>query len=341
MHRTQQPSLPKRPSRSAPVLPQVVLAGAPKCGTSTLFRWLDAHPRIGGSSPKETFYLMDEGHPLSPPRGGYRAKGLDGYAEFFQHLDAPKGLITLEATTHYIYQQTALKVLSNLRPQPKILFLLRNPADRVFSSFQYTSHNLGNISRSTGFADYVELAQNQPSELARRIKTPQSTFVLQRDIKYSQYADYLSHWRVAFGKENILVLLYEDLRDNPRGILQRVSDFLNIDPEFFSNFDYSAHNQTYRIRNPRFHRAARHVARYLPRSMPVPFTSRSVSVSELRAHVKQLYLAIQKPPRGPSKTEEELETLLALDRHFAPYNERLAADFGIDTTKWNTERMHC
>jgi hypothetical protein len=53
-------------------LPNLVIAGAPKCGTSSLFYWLADHPQACGSTVKETFYLMDEEHPLRRKRKVFR-----------------------------------------------------------------------------------------------------------------------------------------------------------------------------------------------------------------------------------------------------------------------------
>ncbi|MCP5333794.1 MAG: hypothetical protein H7A13_10650, partial [Pseudomonadales bacterium] len=47
-----------------PPLPNLIIAGAPKCGTTSLFDYLVQHPQVGGSSVKETCYVMDRGYPL-------------------------------------------------------------------------------------------------------------------------------------------------------------------------------------------------------------------------------------------------------------------------------------
>src|SRR5689334_10681741 len=83
-------------------LPNLVIAGAPKCGTSSLYRWLADHPQAFGSAPKETFYLMDEGHPLLRKGSNFHTRGLAGYAEFFDGRNEEARVI-FEATTHYLY----------------------------------------------------------------------------------------------------------------------------------------------------------------------------------------------------------------------------------------------
>src|ERR1044072_6556741 len=146
-------------------LPNLIIAGAPKCGTSSLFSWLAAHPPPYGSQLKETFYLMDEGHPLRRKESKYQPLGLDGYQGCFSDCSEHHRII-FEATTHYLYQQTALEVLSKLNPRPQIVVLLRKPSERVYSSFQYSKNNLANVRRELTFSRFVdELQQNSDSEL--------------------------------------------------------------------------------------------------------------------------------------------------------------------------------
>src|SRR5262249_17888741 len=125
-------------------LPNLIIAGAPKCGTGSLFKWLSDHPQVCGSRVKETFYLMDRGHPLLKYDSNFYTHGLDGYKAYFTHCNNCRKII-VEATTHYIYQKTALEVLSCLETKPQIIFVLRKPSSRVYSSYQYTKNNLANV----------------------------------------------------------------------------------------------------------------------------------------------------------------------------------------------------
>lgn len=116
-------------------VPNVVIAGAPKCWPSSVFNWLAAHPEVGSPREKELFYLMDKGHPLLKRNSNYHDHGLDGYNTYFQDLNGNYKVI-IEATTHYIYQQTAIDVLSNLDSCPHIIFMLKKPSQRVYSGFR-------------------------------------------------------------------------------------------------------------------------------------------------------------------------------------------------------------
>ncbi len=69
-------------------LPNVVIVGAPKCGTSSVFAWLADHTEVGSSHVKETFYLMDKGNPLLKPHSNFHEHGLEGYKAYFEDYDS-------------------------------------------------------------------------------------------------------------------------------------------------------------------------------------------------------------------------------------------------------------
>ena len=64
------------------MLPNLVIAGAPKCGTTSIHRWLSAHPQSFGARQKELRYFVDEGYPLLS-RHNFKICGLQGYQKFF------------------------------------------------------------------------------------------------------------------------------------------------------------------------------------------------------------------------------------------------------------------
>lgn len=66
-------------------LPNLLIAGAPKCGTSSIFTWLIAHPEVCGSQPKETFYLMNSDSPLCNSNLFYDIGRLEKYSQYFDH----------------------------------------------------------------------------------------------------------------------------------------------------------------------------------------------------------------------------------------------------------------
>src|SRR3990172_8709449 len=300
------------------ILPNVVIAGAPKCGTGSVFYWLADHPKICASRVKETFFLMDNGHPLLN-KCNYHEHALDGYQTFFSHCD-PECDVILEATTHYIYQQTALNVLSSLNPVPQIIFILRKPSERVYSSFQYTKNNLANLDKKISFRQFIDIVKSESAEPLMSRLARDSAYVLRNDIKYSRYIDYISVWLSRFGKKRIHVLLFEDMKRDPRTFMRNLSKRIGIDPGFYEDYDFIPHNETFYIKNQVLHRQIRKIAK-------------SITQSVLKGLMKKIYLRIQADK--PELTLEDSMTLSGLECEFRPFNQRLAQELGIDITLWD------
>lgn len=303
-------------------VPNVVIAGAPKCGTTSVFNWLADHPEVGSPREKELFYLMDKGHPLLKQDSNYHDHGLDGYKAYFQDQNSNCKVI-FEATTHYIYQQTAIDVLSNLDPRPHIIFMLRKPSERVYSGFRYTQSILANLDKSVSFSQFIEaLRSGQTDSLVKRFSSSGgSAYILMNIIKYSQYIDYISIWLQRFGIERIHVFLFEHMEKNPRTFMQELATRTGIEPSFYENYDFKSHNKTVRIKNQFLHRQARRVAELIPQGM-------------VKNVLREIYLKVQADREEAQISPEDLMTLNVLDDYFEPFNQRLAHELNIDISAW-------
>ena len=125
------------------VLPNVIIAGAAKCGTTSLFHWLSDHPEVCASKEKELCFFYDKDWPLwnKKVKYNYHLNGLEKYQNLFEHCKSVNAKVVIEATPNYLYSRTALNVIPTLNPRPKILFILRKPSDRVYSIYQFFKNN--------------------------------------------------------------------------------------------------------------------------------------------------------------------------------------------------------
>lgn len=298
-------------------LPDLIVGGAPKCGTSSFFGWLTDHPGVCGSVVKETFHLMDAGHPLAKP-AGYPAGGLDGYAACFAPC-AARGQRVAEATTHYLYQDTARDVLSALRPQPDVIFLLRSPAERVYSSFQYTRNNLSALRPDATFAEFLAIGESGGAGIAVNAAARRSVPLWSQEVEMSRYVVHLRRWAERFPRGKLHVYLFEDLREDARGFMQRAAAELGLDPSFYDGYAFPRRNESYAVRNPRLQRLGRRAARFLP--------------AGLRTGLRDTYLRTMTRPQ-PARTPEDAALVARLAREFAPWNEMLAREFAVDVSAW-------
>ncbi len=299
-------------------LPNTVIAGAPKCGTSSLFTWLVDHPQVCGSRFKETRYFLDPEHSLLDRRSNYHEHGMAGYASHFRQCDGAPGKVILEATPHYVYQKTALEVLSGLVPLPTIVFLLRKPSDRTYSEYQFARNNRAVIDRDVTFREFVGMVRREDASLAGRRQ-------LDAVIKHGKYIDYIEAWAGRFPRSNSSIFLFEDLQRDNRTFMEDVAASLEIDPGFYETYDFPLKNLTYQVRFQMLHRVRSAVGRRI---------HRGPTKHLLHKTTRRAYSAINIERTRPAKTRDEYEVLADLDREFASYNTRLVREVGVDLSIW-------
>ncbi len=294
--------------------PNVIIAGAPKCGTSSIFEWLSEHPEVCGSTVKETCFFLDEEEPSFNKEANYHQHGMEGYRIYFKHCKHKSAKVILEATTEYLYQQTALEVLPLLKPCPKILFVLRKPSERVYSVYQFLLNNVGTLDKSVSFNEFVSMFKNDSNvPLKGRVS-------IRNAIERSVYVKYIPEWVERFCRENVYVLLFEHLRKDPIEFMKNISSYIGIDGTFWNHYSFSVKNVSYRVKNQTIHRLKRRAAKFVPK------------VAKERVFKRAYHrLNVKKPL---PKNAEDCNVLEALDIEFSPYNDELSRMLNIDLSVW-------
>jgi hypothetical protein len=278
------------------------IGGFPKCGTTSLFDWLADHPEVCPASLKETCYFDD------PESRGYRKEanylqhGLEGYERYFRHCANQPYKVRIEATPHYVERKTALEFLPTLQPMPQFIFLLRKPSARIYSSYQFRKNNVTSLDSRVSLQEYSPL-NNEPE----------------------MYLKSVSRWIDRCGRDHIHVLLFEEMRRDPRVFVREVSRRIGIDQIFWDTYSFVTKNKSIKIRNPALHRAVRRwgrpIARWIPQTLwRVPM---------------DWYLSLNASPADPI-SEADREHLRKLDETFLPFYEKLEAQLGIDLSIWRS-----
>ncbi len=262
-------------------------------------------------------YLLDPTDPMFDKRHNYSDRGLDGYEAYFDACSGAQTLV-LEATPMYLYQRTALDVLSSLDPLPNILFLFRKPSERSYSHFHYMQDTKARINRSVTFREFVELARNDDPRIDKL-----STGDASRVLAYSRYADCIPAWLERFPETHLHFFLFEELKRDSASFAKTVADRLAIDPAFYDSYDFRRKNKSFRIRNAGLHQVKRAVGHRIP----------ARTRKRLKAVIAPAY-RLNVDPTPVAVTSDELSVLEELEGYFEPYNERLAALTGLDLTAW-------
>jgi Sulfotransferase domain len=201
-------------------LPNLVLIGAMKCGTSALHAFLDLHPQIAMSQPKELnfFFGPDTGNGQSAAQRGWGAgnwsHGLAWYASHFP-ADSPVRGESSPGYTSPNHPGVAERMAATI-PGARLIYLVRDPIARAVS--QYHHHR-------------VEGTERRP--IAEALLDPASQY-----ISRGRYHERLQPFLARYPRERILVLAQEDLRHRPAPTLRRVFGFAGADDTFWCD-EYS------------------------------------------------------------------------------------------------------
>lgn len=281
--------------------PNLIIAGAPKSGTSSLFFWLGAHPEVCASKIKETYFLADEVIRFNENLNVHE-HGLETYGRFFQHCKAEK--YRAEATPVYIYHRLPLKLIPQLPQVPKVIFILRKPADRLYSHWRFNRYRMKNIKLS--FEEYLDF-NNAPSGWANY-------------LEQTRYINYIKKWMEVVGKENVLVYQFEKMISNQQVFMEQVARDLGIDPEFYASFDFFHRNETVAIGSKKLHRIGLRIEPLVPQW--------------LQEKIIPLYLKLN-ARKAPPITEQERELKNAVGRKYQAANQELAKHFPhLDLDLW-------
>ncbi len=202
-------------------LPDFLVIGAQKSGTTTLFEHLAQHPGIRPSATKEVHYFDRE-----YDRGERWYRGHFALAARAER----SGLLTGEATPAYLVHPSAPERARRTVPDARLVAVLRDPVDRAFSHYQ---HEVAKGFECYGFEEALAC---EPSRLAAAPDGEASDGALIAAFEHhtylarGRYAEQLERWLAHFPAEQLLVLAAEELYGDPDAAMARVAEHLGLPP---------------------------------------------------------------------------------------------------------------
>jgi hypothetical protein len=196
-------------------LPDFIIGGAPKCGTTSLHFVLAQHPSVG--IPEAEIHYFDADDPITHPDFLFVRDGrldwircapdergsLDWYASRFAPFE-DRAAIGEDSTT-YLFSAVAARRMRRLIPEVRLVFMLRDPAARAYSQYWH----LVKTSRATCSFEHA-LARHPALMLG------------------STYAPHLREYFDVFGRDRVHVELFEDYVADPQAAVDRVTRFLGL-----------------------------------------------------------------------------------------------------------------
>lgn len=288
-------------------LPDFLIIGAAKSGTSTLYEYLAAHPEIFMSAIKEPcFFDSDVAW----------ERGLDWYRGLFR--EAAENQLCGEASTNYTRWPQVPDVprrIAEIMPAVKLIYMLRHPVDRAYS--HYVHRHTREVYPGQPFRKtFEEFVKEDPMCL------DSSDYVMQID----QYLPF-------FSRDSLLILRLEDLKRDPGQLLGRVLRFLGVDEgvdvlgtgKIVAN-PGGIHGGQLRQRVTEPLRSIPAI-RKLANAVPQSWRDAAFSILRRTSYAEGVREAHTAPPMRD-------ETRAALIERFREPNRILAERFGIDAAEW-------
>jgi hypothetical protein len=206
-------------------LPDFLILGAQKAGTTALYAYLRRHPGITGPSWKEVSFF-----------DRHYARGEAWYRGNFPNKLRARGLVG-EASPSYVFHPLAPERVRGLVPEAKLIVLVRNPVDRAFSHYQ---HEVALGREPLSFEDALDAEEERlRGEEERMLADPRYFSHAWWNYTYrarGRYAEQLERWLEGFPPEQLLIVSSEDLGSDPGGTYGRVLEFVGAPPHRLESY---------------------------------------------------------------------------------------------------------
>ena len=208
------------------ILPDIIIFGVSRSGTTSLYQYLSQHPNIEPSVVKEPrFFDMYFDRGINWYRMNFPSKWQKFTFTNFKH----KKFITGEASGAYLQNPHAPKRIHNLNPDMKLILLLRNPVDRAFSHY---IRKMKNGSEKLSFEEVIEKEQTRIAGEQEKMEKDEKYYsAIYHSLAYittGLYAVRLKRWLKYFSMKQILVLENGEFLRDPEKVYNQAIEFLSL-----------------------------------------------------------------------------------------------------------------
>lgn len=197
--------------------PNFFIVGAPKCGTTALAQYLSAHPNVYFSPVKEPHFFSDDFPGIRDP------DNLDDYLALFSGAQTEHQAVG-EASVSYFYSDVALKHIAEFDPDVRIIVMLRNPVEMVYSwhgqMLRTMNENLSDFSRAWEAQEERQAGRKIPSTCRS------APFLQYREI--GMLGKYLQRVLSLFRRDQVHIIFLEDLQAEPDEVWSELLGFLGL-----------------------------------------------------------------------------------------------------------------
>jgi len=213
--------------------PNFFIVGAAKCGTTALSNYVSEHPNIYISKPKEPRFFAEE---FQLPN----IKTWEQYLSLFEDADGKSAIG--EASVHYLCSATAIEKIYHYKPDAKIIVMLRNPVDVVYSYHSQLVFNQDENEVDFEKAWRLQDARQRGEHLPPLAKNPQALQYRRIGKLGSQVEKLLSF----FSSKQVKIILFDDFQKSTKCVYEEVLSFLEVPSDNRSNFPRINANKKYK-----------------------------------------------------------------------------------------------
>jgi hypothetical protein len=275
------------------MLPNFLIVGAAKAGTTALYYHLKSHPQIFMSPVKEPRYFSSRGgSPAFTPPPGLRlpltttVASDDEYRALFKKVTSERAVG--EASTHYLYAPEAAERIQLAIPAVRLVAVLRNPVERAYSNYLHQVRE-----GLEPAADFLTSLAEEKERIA--LGWPPFWHYAARGLYHAQLTRYYER----FDRRQIRVYLYDDFAADPASLMRDLFEFLEVDTSFVPDLD-RRYNESGVPKSRRFRSWIRKPFTY----GLVPNSVRTSALAQ-RAGAMLNRLSLAKPPM-PVEAREQL-----------------------------------
>lgn len=280
--------------------------GAAKAASSWIYTCLAEHPEVCVTEPKEiNFFTL-----------GNDTRGIKWYKKHFVHCNDEE--ICGEFSPKYLADEHAAEKIAATFPDAKIIVCLRNPIERFASGIYYRA--------ATGREHELD---------SREFISNGKHIELERGLYYTQLKRFFDY----FPKEQILVLIYDDIEKDPALFMQNVYSFLGVDNTFTPQSVSQRKNITSgkRMRFPFVHKTLQRLDRAVVKGalspIIVPFL-KTLGVHKAARYIKKMNTRPEEKLRPAKEKELYEETLTFLKKYYEDDMTQLESLIGRDLSAW-------
>jgi hypothetical protein len=289
---------------------QLMIIGAPKCGTTSLKFYLSQHPEICSHQQPEMMYFTDD------------SIYAQGYQRSFERYfgDGCRGKRILAKNVGIMYLPYGLNRLRDHNADLQIIISLRHPVERAYSAYWYA--------RRRGWENlqtFEEGIQADPSRFNNDVILARNCTYIDRSV----YIKYLAYVYQEFNKDQVHIFLLDDIKFNPEKICESIYGFVGLPSTSISNYKrrinpaalprYQSMTWLLSSRNPLPTTLRRSVRRLIPDRLGDNLRKKALEANEIEF--------------SPPKMRDE--TRFRLIEYFKPYNRELSSLLGRDLSSWN------